>query len=106
MKDTAGYIYVIKSLNLYKIGRSSDSKKRIKLYKTYNPHGIETVFAVRVRKHRKCEKYLHSLFKHKRMPKSEWFFLDEWDLLSIETTLHENNTDPFKDYPEISGKIM
>lgn len=46
IKNHAGYVYLIKSLSLYKIGRSKHLKQRTKNYTTENPHEV-TVIASR-----------------------------------------------------------
>jgi len=82
----SGYIYVIKSLHLYKIGRSKYLNKRIKAYKLYNPFGIETIYSVRVKDHERVERLLHTKYKDKRVS-GEWFELKEEDLETLKQFL-------------------
>jgi hypothetical protein len=86
----SGYIYVLKSLCLYKIGKAKDFQKRLITYKTHNPHGIEVIIAVRVRHYDRIERNIHKRYKDKRFI-GEWFNLSENDVLEIKSFLNERN---------------
>ena len=47
-KKESGYIYLLKSLDIYKIGRAKSLDSRINTYKTENPHGIELLHQKRL----------------------------------------------------------
>lgn len=76
------YIYLLKSNiegeNLYKIGLTTNIKKRTNQLQTANPNLIlETSFQT---KHDyKLETYLHNHFKNRKV-KGEWFKLSEEDI--------------------------
>lgn len=44
-RTAKGYVYLIRSLDMYKIGKASDLEARMKTYRTENPHGLEMVAA-------------------------------------------------------------
>ena len=72
------YLYIIKNNGLYKIGYSSNWKKRYKNYKTH----LGSVNLVYLTKQDNCfdlENYLHSLFLSKRKS-GEWFNLNDDEL--------------------------
>jgi len=80
-----GYIYLIKSLNLYKIGRCK-SLDRIGVYRTENPHKIKLIFQVKVSDYRETERILLKRY-FKKQYRGEWFRLDKQDILDIQKTL-------------------
>jgi hypothetical protein len=96
-----GYIYIIKSLNLFKIGKSS-GLNRIKSYKTYNPHKLETIINIRVKNYHHVEKILHNIYKKKRIS-GEWFKLSNNDIKSIINFIYNKSTSPLD---KISVKIQ
>lgn len=71
-----GWIYLVKSLHLYKIGKSKNSPKRIKVFKTYNPHGVMVVCQGRIKYYEQCERLLHLKYKKYRVS-GEWFDLTD-----------------------------
>ena len=73
------YTYVIfDSLSrLMKIGVSKDVNKRLKTLSTGNLN-LHLVLVIKGNE----ERFLHKLFKHKRI-KGEWFRLDSGDLLDL-----------------------
>jgi Meiotically up-regulated gene 113 len=75
----AGYIYVIRSAGLYKIGKAVDLTKRLKAYQIHNPAPVTLVFSRRVRNRSLAELYLHHIFAKQRV-RGEWFALTAQDL--------------------------
>ena len=72
------YLYIIENNGLYKIGYSSNWKKRYKSYKTH----LGSVNLTYLTKQDDCfdlENHLHSLFSDKRTV-GEWFCLNDEDL--------------------------
>ena len=72
------YLYIIENNGLYKIGYSSNWKKRYKSYKTH----LGSVNLIYLTKQDNCfdlENYLHSLFLSKRKS-GEWFNLNDDEL--------------------------
>lgn len=87
-KDCEGYIYVIKSLELYKIGKTKNKESRLKKYNTENPHSVELILCEKVDKYSETEENLHKLFKKKRKV-GEWFKLNVDDILQIKNYINE-----------------
>ena len=80
-----GFIYLIKSLNLYKIGRC-ENPNRIKTYRTENPHHIDLIFQIEVLDCVGIEKMLLEKYSSKKY-KGEWFKLNTKDILEIRDIL-------------------
>ena len=80
-----GFIYLIKSLNLYKIGRAK-TEKRIETYRTENPHGLKLITMVKVNDYVGVEKILLEKYKSKNF-KGEWFKLVSSDIKEIKELL-------------------
>ncbi len=74
--DMVGYIYVIRSASLYKIGRSKCKDCRIKRYRTENPNEIEPIMIVKVDDYINAEAVVLSMFPDKHHH-GEWFSLDK-----------------------------
>lgn len=69
-----GHIYVIKSLDLYKIGRTSNIFNRLKKFTTENPHGIEIIIIKDYEHTVAVEQKLHEFCKDYHY-QGEWFKL-------------------------------
>jgi len=76
-----GYVYIIKSSNLYKIGYSSNWKKRKQSYDTHNPE-YKLVFLYKGNNAFKVESYLHKKYYSKNI-NGEWFNLLDSDIIDI-----------------------
>lgn len=76
---TEGYIYVIRSQNLYKIGRALCPFSRIKRYITENPFGIKVIIQKKVDNYIAVEQKLLKRFKEKQY-RGEWFRLNKKDI--------------------------
>ena len=73
-KSEGGYIYILKSAGLYKLGISRKPKKqRFKRYTTENPFGFEVIFCEKCKHYDQKEKVLIQTFRHKRKAGREWF---------------------------------
>lgn len=83
-KDLDGFIYIIKSGEFYKIGKTININNRFKKYITENPNRIELVYYFYVKNYSIEEEKLHDIFKHKQHNR-EWFKLDPEDILYIKT---------------------
>ena len=70
-----GYIYIIKSGNAYKVGKTRNLQQRLKTYITENPQEITLVFACLVVGYDQMETILHKRFGLRRIH-GEWFDLD------------------------------
>ena len=84
-------VYLIYSsvLNLYKIGVSSNSNKRIKQLQTGCPFPIEIRSTYKTELYNKIEKSLHNKFKNKKTNENleaisgEWFELEAKDVIDF-----------------------
>lgn len=83
-----GYIYVIRSASLYKIGRSKRKDCRISRYRTENPNEIEPIMIVKVDDYIHIEAVVLSMFPEKQHH-GEWFSLEEKDIDIIKECLME-----------------
>ena len=81
-----GYIYLLKSKNFYKIGKTKYLKDRMKAYKTENPFEIEIIIQKEVEDYVKIEKELLKKFEDKQI-KGEWFKLNKDDVEEIKKYL-------------------
>jgi len=71
-----GYIYLLKSVKLYKIGKTLQIDNRIHQYKTENPHEAELIISTEVDDYVKAEKYLLDKYS-KYQVRGEWFKLNK-----------------------------
>jgi len=85
-KKEKGYIYLLKSKNLYKIGRAKHLKERIKTYRAENPFGIKVIFQKKVDDYIGEEIKFLEKFKDKNY-KGEWFKLNQEDIQWIKQSL-------------------
>lgn len=76
-----GYVYVLESRGLYKIGRTNDLTRRLNEHLTAAPDA-RYVHTIRSENERALEKELHGLFAAKRVTR-EWFALTRNDLALI-----------------------
>jgi hypothetical protein len=79
LSNKESYLYIIRNNGFYKIGYTSDWKKRFQNYRTH----LGDVNLIYLTKQLDCfdlESELHILFKDKRNT-GEWFSLDQNDLL-------------------------
>lgn len=77
------YTYILKSHDLYKIGKAINVEKRIKEFSTGNP-SIELIKTI----DGNCESYLHRKYKDKRVV-GEWFQLTVEDIDEISNSSYE-----------------
>ena len=77
-----GYIYLLKSRDIYKIGKTLNLRDRSKRYRAENPFGTRVLFQKEVDNYTNVERGLLEKFKEKRFS-GEWFKLDEDDILWI-----------------------
>ncbi len=87
-KETSGYIYLLKSRNLYKIGKAKQLRNRMKAYRTENPFGIKVILQKKVKDSGSIERQLHNLVSNKRI-RGEWFRLAKRDIEIIKDFLNE-----------------
>ena len=80
----SGYIYLIKSRDLYKIGRTISPRSRFKTYRTENPHGIELIHQFQSADYINAEAELLEKFAIKKV-KNEWFSLNKKDVQFIKS---------------------
>ncbi len=75
------YLYILKSNGLYKIGYTSNVKKRIKSYKSHGSN--EFVFVINYDKAFELEVLLHERFKEKLKYGSEWYSFSDLELINV-----------------------
>lgn len=87
-----GFVYLIRDneTGLHKIGMTTDWERRSRQLKV----GISTtqVRVVRCEDAEKWEKVLHAMFKHRRIPQSEWFRISAEEAIPKMTWLVEQTT--------------
>lgn len=88
METDNGYVYVIKVLNYYKIGKTINPKVRFYEYSRLMEFP-KIIYCTFVKSFSKIETQLHELFKEK-CSRGEWFFLDNNDLKIIYDILEQN----------------
>lgn len=74
-----GFLYVIGSDSLYKIGRTIRPSKRLAALQSSSPIFLKFALVVVVEQVQECEKEMHRLFSRYRT-KGEWFKLEEGEL--------------------------
>lgn len=77
--QSPGHVYVIKSANLYKIGRTGDMEKRMKSFERSLPRGFEMICNWYTTDTRTEEAEMHSILAEKRVT-GEWFSLSDDDV--------------------------
>lgn len=86
--DIAGYIYLLKGDQYYKIGVTLDMDNRLGQISPQLPFPIKIIFSAKVLDRYGIEKFLHSYFDEKRT-NGEWFRLDNEDVQFIRKTVKE-----------------
>jgi len=76
------YLYVIKNKGIFKIGYTTNWKKRYQAYKTHSGF-VELVYLTKQYNCFEIEHQLHNMFKEKRFGEGEWYNLNEKDLFKI-----------------------
>lgn len=76
-KKTWGYVYIVRSLERYKIGWTGDLRtltNRLNRLHLMNAYGVECEFVIKSRRAWQIEKDLHQRFEKQRIH-GEWFDL-------------------------------
>jgi hypothetical protein len=81
-RSKAGHVYVIRSGEYCKIGRTQDIQKRILALQTGSPHPIQLLIVTEVSDAIAIEKALHQRYTHRRQG-GEWFALAPEDIAAI-----------------------
>lgn len=79
LRQIDGWVYLVESANLYKIGRTSHLDSRVKSLKGVTGAKVNFVLAVPYHRDFNLEKHLHVFFRDKRR-EGEWFALSSDDL--------------------------
>jgi len=75
-------VYLLKANNRYKIGMTSNLKKRFINVQAHCPYLLELIWTLRTKDYKKLEKSLHNIYKSKRIH-YEWFILSDDDVNEI-----------------------
>lgn len=81
-RDKEGYVYLLKSGDSYKIGKSIDVNKRMKNISPIMPHRVTLIHSFKTDNMDVEESRLHQMFDNKRLL-GEWFALNEEDVSYI-----------------------
>lgn len=90
METDNGYVYIIKVLDYYKIGKTINPNKRFYEYSRLMEFP-EIIYCTFVKNFSKVENKLHKLFREK-CTRGEWFHLEDNDLKIIYNILEQNRT--------------
>lgn len=74
-----GIVYLVRSLHLYTIGKTSDErrlKSRLQVYRTHNPHAVTLLHTIQTDNATQLEKALHQKYGE-RCVGGEWFELTD-----------------------------
>lgn len=82
-----GYLYLLESNGLYKIGYSTEPETRLRRLQTGSACPIKIVHTIRTGIYREIERQLHARFWRKRLH-GEWFVLDDTDVAYIKELDH------------------
>jgi len=77
-----GFFYIVRCDGIYKIGYTSDIKKRMFHYRSSNPRKVELIFVEEVHEPFKIEQCLIKYFNDKKVT-GEWFSLNEKNVAKI-----------------------
>jgi hypothetical protein len=83
-----GFIYILKSNGLHKIGKTLDTQARFKTYRTENPHETEIIFFKEVSDYSGIEKDILSKYKKKSI-RGEWHKFEENEVREIISYLNK-----------------
>lgn len=73
---------MLKSLDLYKIGRTQSPANRFRVYSTENPHGLTLIACEPVEDCFAFERFLHDWYADRRVV-GEWFRLTQKEVEGI-----------------------
>jgi hypothetical protein len=90
--EGVGYVYLLKTdIDIgYKIGSTKNINER-KVFQTNVPFKHEFIKSWYCINYKLVEKKLHKIYEHKRHNGSEWFNLDNKDIMNIDIFFNENN---------------
>lgn len=77
-----GYVYLLHSQGVYKIGSTTKLENRLASYRCHNPY-FELLSHYFVPDALSLELHLHELMKDKRMSGREWFTLNTSDISTV-----------------------
>lgn len=80
----SGYVYLLKSNGVFKIGKSINVDRRLTQISPIMPYPVELVHAIRTTNHTALEAQLHEMFDAKRL-NGEWFELSARDIRLIQS---------------------
>jgi hypothetical protein len=72
------YVLNIEGTNIYKIGTSQNTQRRIKDIQSYNPFLIDIILIIKTKGAYELEQFIHDLIEDKHI-KNEWFKIQDID---------------------------
>ena len=81
----SGFVYLIRNKDLYKIGITQNLGQRMKALKP-----DEILKTLQTENYEELEKELHKKYKDVRIPQTEYFRLDDWQIRDCKQILSEN----------------
>ena len=81
MPPRPGFVYLIESAGLHKVGITGDLRARMDNYLTHNPHGVNLVATIFTGDPKRLEQTMHAIIEEKRVkPGRDWFKLTKRDV--------------------------
>ena len=90
-KRLDGIVYLVEAYGLFKIGYTTNFKKRIQSLSTQMPCPLKVIFYLTVNQAKKMESTLHLAFKDKRKH-GEWFQLSPQEIRIIQSYISKEVT--------------
>ena len=76
--DSIGYVYFLRNQDIYKIGITKDLDRRLN-----ELNADELIYSITCSNYKEVEKELHDLYKEDRIPQTEYFRLDDYQVEEI-----------------------
>ncbi len=77
-----GFVYLLETNGVYKIGKAKDVEVRVKSLQTGTPTELKLVHKIETNDYSRLEKFLHDSLDYRRV-RGEWFELSEKEVAKI-----------------------
>lgn len=81
-RNGLGFVYLVECAGVFKIGISSDIRRRMRQIAAHCPRRLKVLHYVQTHMHNELELILHDRFKHRRSH-GEWFLLDDEEAYAV-----------------------